>query len=187
MSELPIKATASNPILKVGRTPIYDIEWQAALGYHLRQGCVIRGPAIRFLEKNVKKKYVRAYLAEPLERIALIRIGVQQADLMALAADLNIPVQTLRKYLHVRNGPGRCNAAASERILGLMALIGQVDTMVRRCHPDVKFSAAAWLGNWLSNPVGALGGIRPAAILDTMVGVTILSDLLKLPESGAFA
>jgi uncharacterized protein (DUF2384 family) len=133
------------------------------------------------------KKYVRAYLAEPLQRISAIRNGVEQAEVVALAADLNIPVRHLRKDLRVPNGSSRCSRNASERVFGLMALIGQVDTMVRRSNPDVEFGAAAWLGTWLSSPVGALGGVRPASLLDTMSGMAILSNLLALSESSAFA
>ncbi|WP_167082074.1 antitoxin Xre/MbcA/ParS toxin-binding domain-containing protein [Massilia aquatica] len=139
------------------------------------------------LLEDVMDKYVRAYLTEPLERVGAIRDGVEQAELVALAADLNISVQSLRKALRVKGGAYRCSADASERILGLMALIGQVDTMVHRHNPDAKFGAAAWLGNWLNNPVGALGGIRPASLLDTMAGMAILSNLLALSGSGAFA
>ncbi len=164
--------------------------FDAQVAYHaliegIELGCPQRTEPIS--RRDVMKTYVREFLAEPVERIASIRSGVGQAAVVALAIDLNIPVRTLRRDLRVPNGSGRCNTPATERILGLMALIGQVDTMVHRSNPDVSFGAAAWLGNWLSNPVAALGGVRPATLLDTMTGVAFLSDLLAVSESGAFA
>ncbi|MBP1205781.1 hypothetical protein JOD97_003843 [Duganella sp. 1411] len=133
------------------------------------------------------KQYARAYLAQPLERIAAIHVGVEQAELGELAADLKIPVQALCKDLRVPSGSSRFSSDASERILRLMALIGQIDTIVQRNNLDARFDPAAWLGKWLSNPVGAFKSIRLVSSLDTMAGIAILSNLLAISESGTFA
>jgi uncharacterized protein (DUF2384 family) len=48
------------------------------------------------------------------------------------------------------------------------------------------FDAAKWLGLWIERPQPALGGRKPADILDTPTGVEVVARLLGSVESGAY-
>ena len=48
------------------------------------------------------------------------------------------------------------------------------------------FDTAKWLGQWIELPQPALGGRRPADLLDTPTGVETVVRLLGSLESGAY-
>ncbi len=75
----------------------------------------------------------------------------------------------------------------SERVLGVQALIGQVEHMVRESGDPGGFDAAKWLSEWLRTAVPALGGNTPAGYLDTIEGQKLVSNLLAMGQSGAYA
>lgn len=94
---------------------------------------------------------------------------------------------TLAADLGIRLGSGeRIGQAPSERVIGLMSLIGRVEAMVSR-NGATGFNAAKWLGAWLNSPLPALGGVRPGSYLDTMTRQDVLSELIAMTESGAYA
>ena len=51
--------------------------------------------------------------------------------------------------------------AEAERVLGVAKLIGQVHQLVEESGEAAEFSAAAWLSNWLLQPLPAFGGALP--------------------------
>ena len=69
----------------------------------------------------------------------------------------------------------------------LTVLIEQIQAMVNRGGDPAGFDAAKWLTAWLDEPLPALGGACPAEYLDTQAGQAIVSDLLAMMESGAYA
>ena len=75
----------------------------------------------------------------------------------------------------------------SERVLGVELLIGQVEQMVQESGDPSKFDAAKWVSNWLNSSVPALGGDTPASYMDTFEGQKLVSNLLALAQSGAYA
>ena len=75
----------------------------------------------------------------------------------------------------------------SERALGLARLVGQVQAMVEESGSPEGFNAAAWLARWLEEPLPALGGQRPAELVDTSEGQAIVASLLARIQSGAYA
>jgi putative toxin-antitoxin system antitoxin component (TIGR02293 family) len=75
----------------------------------------------------------------------------------------------------------------SERVLGIARLVGQVSTMVKESGRPEGFSAAKWVAMWLDQPQPALGGKRPAELMDTADGRGIVSDLIARMQSGAYA
>lgn len=77
--------------------------------------------------------------------------------------------------------------AASERVLGLDSLIGQVENMVMESGDTIDFDAAQWLSHWLASPLPALGNTKPAAYMDTVEGQKLVCRLLALAQSGAYA
>ncbi len=131
----------------------------------------------------------------PMERIALVREGVPAAVLpfaaneMGITRDrlyrtMGVPRATMDRKIRARQ---RLSSDESERLLGIAGLVGQVDEMVRESGDTAGFDAARWLAEWLEMPVAALGGERPAALMDTAEGRRLVSDLLAQMRSGAYA
>ncbi|MGO4777134.1 antitoxin Xre/MbcA/ParS toxin-binding domain-containing protein, partial [Lysobacter sp. 2RAB21] len=53
--------------------------------------------------------------------------------------------------------------------------------------PDARdFDWATWLGSWIEQPQAALGGQKPADLLDTPTGLSVVARLLGSLESGAY-
>ena len=75
----------------------------------------------------------------------------------------------------------------SSRVLGIGHLVGQVQRMVEESGQPKGFDAAAWVARWLEKPVPALGGMKPAELMDTAEGQGIVSNLLSRTQSGAYS
>lgn len=136
--------------------------------------------------------YLEAFHATPIERVRLIKAGLPAAAVKEIWADFTpssgIIFESLRiSRASIVTGAARGQVlptAPSERILGLLALVGQVEAMAR---PAEGFRAPKWMAAWLTEPAPALGGQRPAAFLDTMEGRSLLSSLLAQMQSSAYA
>jgi len=48
------------------------------------------------------------------------------------------------------------------------------------------FDSVAWLGRWIETAQPALGGRKPADLIDTPTGVEMVAKLLGSIESGAY-
>ena len=75
----------------------------------------------------------------------------------------------------------------SERVIGFARLVGQLDSMLDDAGGAADFDARAWLARWLVEPLPALGGVRPADLMDTMEGQGLVSAALGKIQSGAYA
>ncbi|RKK04407.1 DUF2384 domain-containing protein [Pseudoroseomonas wenyumeiae] len=139
--------------------------------------------------------YVRLYQAEPFERIGMIKHGLPAAEAKAILADLDIPQLAAMRALNIApatinrkvKGEDRLSPAESERILGVARLVGQVQVIVEESGNSQGFDAAAWTSRWLTEPLPALGGVRPLDLMDTMEGQTLVSSTLAQLQSGAYA
>jgi len=139
--------------------------------------------------------FVRLFQAGPQYRIELIRAGVAAAEVGELSALLAVSKESLMEALGIpratlnrkvrENRP--LSPDESERVLGVQALIGQVQTMVEQSGNAAGFDTAAWLSRWLNTPVQALGGKTPASYLDTVEGQKYIANLLDTMQSGAYA
>jgi putative toxin-antitoxin system antitoxin component (TIGR02293 family) len=134
------------------------------------------------------------YRASPIDRIEIIKAGVAPgtigdiADAMGAATaavirNLGIPKSTLARKKNKRTPLER---NASEKVMGLATLIGQVETLVREQGEPEGFDAARWFHAWIEEPVPALGGRKPAELLDTKEGQQIVSGLLDAIRAGAY-
>ena len=132
-----------------------------------------------------------AFLASALRHIATCRPYAQSAIVFSfirtLAWALGMHEATLAADLGIRYGSSeRIPQASSERVIGLMSLIGRVEEITIR-NGATGFDPAKWLGTWLNTPLPALGGARPGTYLDTMAGQDLLSSMIAIAESGAYA
>jgi putative toxin-antitoxin system antitoxin component (TIGR02293 family) len=139
--------------------------------------------------------FVQIFEADPMERIDLIKSGIAADGLIDLAASMHTTKDQLFRRLglpratvdrKVRNKQN-LSQEQSERVLGLMKLVGQVRTMVEQSGDPEGFDAAQWVGLWLEQPNHALGGVAPAELMDTVEGQKVVASLLAMAQSGAYA
>lgn len=160
-------------------------------------------PAAKTAEKKVRASkraihvfdFGRVSSMPKLELIDFIREGVPPRDFKEMVKRMNAPQGRVVRILGVsiatinRKSANNENLspAYSERVVGLAKLIGQVDLMVKRSGDPEGFDAATWVSRWLEQPIPALGGKMPADFMDTSSGQEVVSNLLSMMESGAYA
>lgn len=135
------------------------------------------------------------YRASPFERIEWIKHGLEARMVIELATRLDTSQEHLMTRLGlpratiVRKSKARENLSTeqTERVVGLSRLIGQVQTMVEQSGEPEGFDAAHWVADWLERPNPALGGRRPAELMDTVGGQELVGSVLAKMQSGAYA
>ena len=140
-------------------------------------------------------KLVAIYRADPMDRVTLVKAGVPAADFVELASDMKMTKERLASTLGLARATVdrkiRDNKVLSpdesSRLLGMASLVGQVQSLVAESGQAQDFDAGAWLSDWLERPVPALGGRRPAELMDTPEGQGIVSRLVAQMQSGAYA
>jgi len=138
---------------------------------------------------------VALYPFDALERVELVKQGVPAGLLVLISEDMAIPKDKL--YITIGLARATVNRKLreqqvlsqdeSERVLGIARLVGQVHTLVEESGSLEGFNAAKWVAAWLDQPQPALGGKRPAELMDTADGRSIVSDLVARMQSGAYA
>jgi putative toxin-antitoxin system antitoxin component (TIGR02293 family) len=139
--------------------------------------------------------FEQVFLMAPHERIAAIKDGVPAAQLGLLAERMQIPKESLITTLGLSRATVNRKARdlktlsqdESERVLGVAYLIGQVENMVEESGAAQGFDAATWVAAWLHAPLPALGNKPPASYMDTVEGQKLVSGLLAMGQSGAYA
>lgn len=145
--------------------------------------------------REVVEEFGRSFNADPKERIEEIRRGVPAKRVSELSQVMDIPKESLIGFLGLsratlsrkvqKNQP--LSRDESERVVGIQALIGQVQAMVTQSGASKNFDAAKWVSRWLNEPLPALGGEKPAAYMDTVEGQKLIGSLLAMIQSGAHA
>ena len=153
--------------------------------------------AANALQKNRswKLSYLSLYRASPLERIYLIKKGVPASEVKNLFVDLHIGQGLGLKALNLSTATvnkkaksgGVLSSDESERVIGFAKLVGQLEAMVQESGDPTGFDARTWMARWLTEPLPAFGGARPADMIDTMEGQSLVSSALAKIESGAYA
>ena len=139
--------------------------------------------------------FEQVFLMAPHERIAAIKHGVPAAQLGLLAERMQLPKESLISILGLSRATVNRKARdlkplsqdESERVLGVAYLIGQVENMVAESGAPQGFDAAAWVAAWLHAPLPALGNKLPAGYMDTVEGQKLVSGMLAMAQSGAYA
>lgn len=129
------------------------------------------------------------------ERVRLILSGVAASHIPDLVEAMHVSSERLLSMLNMPSSSVRrkirqglmLSPEHSERLLGLVCLIGQVTVMVEDSGSPNKFDAARWVGEWLDRPIPALGGARPSDYMDTITGQMLVSKLLMQSQTGVFA
>jgi putative toxin-antitoxin system antitoxin component (TIGR02293 family) len=140
-------------------------------------------------------RLVELYRADPMDRVELVKTGVPAAGFVALASNLHMPKERLAITLGLARATvdrkirdnKLLSPDESSRVLGMASLVGQVQSLVAESGQVDGFDAGAWVSSWLEQPVPALGGRRPAELMDTSEGQAVVSRLVAQMQSGAYA
>ncbi len=139
--------------------------------------------------------FIGIYRATPLERIAMIRRGIPASEAKRIFAELSMGQGAGFKALNLSTATVNKKAKQgdllspeeSERIVGFAKLVGQLEAMIEESGDPTDFDARAWMARWLTEPLPAFGGARPADLVDTMEGQGLVSAALAKMQSGAYA
>ncbi len=139
--------------------------------------------------------FLTLYRADTMERIGIVKRGMPAKTVEAMAKLMAVPkdrlVATLGLARATVNRKARDNKALSAddsaRLLGMARLVGQVQQMVAESGDPQGFDSAAWVAQWLENPLPALGGQKPAAFMDTADGQALAATLVARMQTGAYS
>jgi putative toxin-antitoxin system antitoxin component (TIGR02293 family) len=139
--------------------------------------------------------YRELFAASPQARIAMIRQGVPAIEAKRLVQALGVEQKVFYQALGLKTATvnrkitqsEQLASDESERLLGVARLIGQVEAIVADSGDPKGFDAPEWLSRWLREPLPALGGTPPMALLDTMEGQAMVAEALARIQSGAYA
>lgn len=142
-------------------------------------------------------EYVRQVArATPLELVEIERGGVLGSFVKDLSRRMAIPSSRIFAILGIPKATAEKKAAAGERIegqggqaaIGMVKLVGIAQEIVANSTASEAktFDTTKWLGQWIEHPQPALGGRKPADLLDTPTGVELVARLLGSLESGAY-
>ena len=139
-------------------------------------------------------QFIIWYKMDFADKIHVIRSGVPAQRVGELSSVMDMPKEALMDSLGLSRATinrkvqreQALSPEESERVMGMQALIGQVQAMI---DPESapEFNAAKWLANWLGAPLPALGGAKPGSFMDTVEGQKYVGNLLEMTQSGAYA
>lgn len=140
-------------------------------------------------------RFLRWYQFGPVDKIAAIRDGIPASSLNELSQAMEMPQDDLIRFLGLSRATVKrlaqrhqaLSPADTERVAGMHALIGQVQSMSESNEAIPDREAAKLTARWISVAMPALGGRTAASYLDTVEGQKFISDILAMTQSGAYA
>lgn len=149
-----------------------------------------------------KKNFgIDAYLkrfhdASPMQIVEIERQGVSGAFIVDLSQRMELPPSRLFAMLRIPKATAARKTAAGavvdgragQAAIGMVKLLGVAQDIVHGSTAEgaKDFDALKWLGQWIERPQPALGGRKPADLLDTPTGVEMVGRLLGAIQSGAY-
>jgi putative toxin-antitoxin system antitoxin component (TIGR02293 family) len=134
--------------------------------------------------------------ATPMQIIDLERSGIEGTLIKDMSRQMGIPSSRLFAILGIPKATAEKKAAAGEWVkgsgghaaVGLMRLLCMAQEIVANSTASQAqgFDSAKWLGQWMERPQPALGGRKPADLIDTPTGFELVARLLGSIESGAY-
>jgi len=134
--------------------------------------------------------------ATPMEILKTERAGVHAQLIKDLSSHMAISASRMFRILGIPKATAEKKLATGQTVsgqsgqaaIGIVKLLGMAETMMAdSTSQEAKgFDSAKWLGRWIETPQPALGGQKPADLLDTPTGLDIVSRLLGAIQSGAY-
>ena len=144
---------------------------------------------------------VDAYLkqvhnATPMQIVEIERAGVAGAFITDLSSRMDLPSSRVFTMLRIPKATAARKMAegsiidgrAGQAAIGMVKLLGMAQDIVRdsTAKQAKDFDSVKWLGLWIEQPQPALGGRKPADLLDTPTGVEMVARVLGAIQSGAY-
>lgn len=144
--------------------------------------------------KTFRKDLRTAPLAD---RMRLEREGVPYAIVRALISEMDVstthfqrmvgmPKATFTKKMKEQS---MFAGTQGHTVIGILELINRVEDMIApesKSAETQKFDVEKWVGDWVSKPQPALGGMTPADLLDTPSGRESVMRVVGSLQSGAY-
>ncbi len=134
--------------------------------------------------------------APALEQMEAERQGVRASVVKAMAREMGLSVARFFEIIGIPKATaekkaaanGFIDGAAGQAALGIAALLSLAQELVEAStSAEAKgFDSTRWVGQWLETPNLALGGERPANMMDAPTGRRIVHNLLAGLASGAY-
>lgn len=134
--------------------------------------------------------------ADPMRLIETERRGVASVFVKDLSKRMGLPAQRMFDIVGVPKATlerkvaegGLLSGSGGRAALGIAKLLGMANEIVQdSTAPEAKgFDTARWLGQWLETPQPALGGRKPAELVETPTGLEVVTRLLGAIRSGAY-
>lgn len=163
----------------------------------VREGREPKGKGI--VKLPVKVRPFRALLrkASLTERVQIEREGVPYQIVQGLINDMNVSSAEFQCYVRLPKATftkrmkdkAQFAGTTGQAVVGIMDLINQVEDILSAQHdnPEARgFDVEQWVGHWIQRPQPALGGLAPAALMDTPAGRASVMRLLGSLQSGAY-
>jgi len=152
---------------------------------------------VAYRSRNGVDDYVRRVAgATPMQIVEIERSGVARSFIKDLSKRMEIPSSRIFSILGIPKATAEKKAAAGEMVtgsggqaaIGIVRLLGMAQEIVANSTaPEAKgFDTAKWFGQWIERPQPALGGRKPADLLDTPTGIEVVARLLGSIESGSY-
>jgi putative toxin-antitoxin system antitoxin component (TIGR02293 family) len=160
-----------------------------------RQNVPVSVGRIRTTSKRTLS-FANVYNAAPKERIGVVKNGVDPSMVQEIAAGLSTTTGFVTEILGLKRSTiarkqsttdAKLSLEDSEKLVGLAKLAGQVEVMLQESGNASGFDTGKWLTEWLNEPMGALGGQKPAQYMDTNEGQAVVSNLLLQVQHGIYA
>jgi len=136
------------------------------------------------------------HLADPMLLIETERRGVASVFVKDLSKRLGLSAQRMFEIVGVPKATverrvaqgGLLSGSGGRAALGIAKLLGIASEIVQdSTAPEAQgFDTAKWLGQWLETPQPALGGRKPAELVETPTGLEVVTRLLGAIRSGAY-
>jgi putative toxin-antitoxin system antitoxin component (TIGR02293 family) len=146
--------------------------------------------------KGVDEFVSNVHLAEPMLLIETERRGVASVFVKDLSKRMGLPAQRMFDIVGVPKATlerkvaegGLLSGSGGRAALGIARLLGLANEIVQdSTAPEAhEFDTAKWLGQWLETPQPALGGRKPAELVETPTGLEVVTRLLGAIRSGAY-
>lgn len=134
--------------------------------------------------------------ASPLEKIKLEKAGVPGTVIKGMSKTMGLSTVRVFSILGLPKATAEKKTVTGEMIKGAsgLAAVGIIELLVQAeamrqnstAEEAKTFDSAKWLGRWIETPMPALGGYRPADLIDSPTGLTVVKRLLGSIESGSY-
>jgi len=132
--------------------------------------------------------------ASPLEKIKIEIEGVPGMVIKGMSKQMGLTTHRFFSILGLPKATAEKRTAAGELIKGIsgLAAIGMVELLAQAqvmadnstAEEAKTFDSAKWLGKWIETPLLALGGNKPADVIESPTGVAVVKKLLGSIERG---